>query len=179
MQPHNIESLVERNATFARTMFNGNQGLRPKLSALIITCLDPRLDPVYVLGTQPGDVAVIRNVGGRVTPDVLRQLALLDAMTPSAGAQPAADPFAIVVMQHDDCGITRMGSRPEELGAYLGLSAPEIDMGSISNPPNTLSHDVSALRKWSSQFGTRYLVTGVLFDVETGLIRKASPEEDA
>ena len=37
----------------------------------------PRVDPTEVLATDQGEVAAIRNVGGRVTPETLMELAML------------------------------------------------------------------------------------------------------
>ena len=43
----------------------------------VITCLDPRTDPSAFLGLEVGDAMVIRNAGGRVSPDVLKDLAYI------------------------------------------------------------------------------------------------------
>ncbi|MFE7358979.1 carbonic anhydrase [Streptomyces sp. NPDC057543] len=40
----------------------------PSGSLTVIGCVDPRVDPSDVLGLKLGEAAVIRNVGGRVTP---------------------------------------------------------------------------------------------------------------
>jgi carbonic anhydrase len=49
----------------------------PSGSLQVIGCVDPRVDPANVLGLKLGEAAVIRNVGGRVTPATLRTLAML------------------------------------------------------------------------------------------------------
>ena len=33
----------------------------------IVTCMDSRIDPLRMLGLQPGDAKIFRNPGGRVT----------------------------------------------------------------------------------------------------------------
>src|SRR5262245_38438050 len=69
--------LVQRNATFAASgAFKGlpfptNPALR------VIGCVDSRVDPSDVLGLKLGEAVVMRNVGGRVTPEALRSWALL------------------------------------------------------------------------------------------------------
>src|SRR3954468_10420432 len=42
----------------------------------VVTCMDSRIDPLAMLGLQPGDAKILRNAGARVTEDVLRTLVL-------------------------------------------------------------------------------------------------------
>ena len=69
--------LAQRNATFAASgAFKGlpfptNPALR------VIGCVDSRVDPSDVLRLKLGEAVVMRNVGGRVTPEALRSWALL------------------------------------------------------------------------------------------------------
>lgn len=42
------------------------------LQLTVLTCMDSRLIPEKFLGLDIGDAEIIRNGGGRVTPDVLR-----------------------------------------------------------------------------------------------------------
>ena len=69
--------LVQRNATFAASgafkglPFPSNPALR------VIGCVDSRVDPREVLGLKLGEAVIImRNIGGRVTPEALRSWAL-------------------------------------------------------------------------------------------------------
>jgi hypothetical protein len=43
----------------------------------LITCLDPRTDPSAFLELKLGDAMVVRNAGGRVSADVLKDLAYI------------------------------------------------------------------------------------------------------
>jgi carbonic anhydrase len=71
------DELVERNARFAAggsfvgLSFPSNQTLR------VIGGVDSRVDPSQVLGLELGEAVVVRNIGGRVTPAVLRSWAML------------------------------------------------------------------------------------------------------
>ena len=69
-QQPNIEPALERNRAFAAA--GGHEGavVFPNLRLFVITCLDPRVDPAHVLGLGLSDAIVVRNVGGRVTPEV-------------------------------------------------------------------------------------------------------------
>jgi carbonic anhydrase len=64
-----FDTLLERNQEFAAHQFPKDVPLMPR--AIIIGCVDPRVDPAHVFGLGPGEAIVIRNVGGRITPATL------------------------------------------------------------------------------------------------------------
>ena len=68
----------------------------------MITCLDPRTDPSAFLELGLGDAIVVRNAGGRVSPDVLTDLAYIGYL--SARVNPAGARFEVAVIHHTDCG---------------------------------------------------------------------------
>ncbi|MGI8716127.1 MAG: hypothetical protein ACR2NR_23685 [Solirubrobacteraceae bacterium] len=47
----------------------------PNLRLFVITCLDPRVDPAHFVGLELNDATVRRNVGSRVTREVINDLA--------------------------------------------------------------------------------------------------------
>src|ERR1700680_3868143 len=73
-----IDELVAR----ARARARRPSGLppEPRLRSVILTCMDARIDPVSLFDLTPGDAHVLRNAGARATPDVLRSLALSQAV---------------------------------------------------------------------------------------------------
>src|SRR5258708_25895624 len=73
----NIDPLLERNKHFATTAAREGVSIVAKYPVYVITCLDPRTDPSAFLELQLGDAMVIRNAGGRVSPDVLKDLAYI------------------------------------------------------------------------------------------------------
>jgi carbonic anhydrase len=102
------DELVRRNARFAAAgafaglPFPSNQTLR------VIGCVDSRVDPSHVLGLDLGEAVVMRNIGGRITPAVLRSWQLLAKLgQQGAGGQPGGGPPHLVVLHHTDCGIQR------------------------------------------------------------------------
>src|SRR3954447_4101699 len=110
------EELVRRNAVFAAggafagLPFPSDQTLR------VIGCVDSRVDPSHVLGLDLGEAVVMRNIGGRVTPAVLRSWQLLGRLgRPGEGGRPGGDPPHMVVLHHTDCGITRLADPPDML----------------------------------------------------------------
>ena len=60
--------LVARNAEFAARDFAPGLTINPSGNMMVVGCVDPRVDPTRVLGIGHGEAAVIRNVGGRITP---------------------------------------------------------------------------------------------------------------
>ena len=106
------EELAARNAAWAAGGFpGGGMKLMPKLKTIIIGCVDPRVVPESVLDIETGEAASIRNVGGRVTPGLLDELAMLRKVTQAAGGD-IGQGWELIVLHHTDCGITRLGGRP-------------------------------------------------------------------
>jgi carbonic anhydrase len=46
------------------------------VTLVVVTCMDPRIDPLDGFGLALGDVAVLRNAGAEVTDDVVRSVRL-------------------------------------------------------------------------------------------------------
>jgi carbonic anhydrase len=89
-----LGSMLERNKNFAAqqsaagTLMPSLPRSLPDVKAIVIGCADPRVDPSQVLGVKPGEAVVMRNIGGRITPDLLEQLGLLGRVGQVAGAIP-------------------------------------------------------------------------------------------
>ena len=62
-----IDTALARNAVFAARGEHEGATVFPTLGLVVVTCMDPRVDPAHVLGLELGDGVVIRNTGGRVT----------------------------------------------------------------------------------------------------------------
>jgi hypothetical protein len=87
----NLDFMLESNKNFAARQSAAGT-LMPSLprallnvKAVIIGCADMRVDPAHVLGIQPGEAVVMRNIGGRITPGLLEQLGLLGRIGQVAG----------------------------------------------------------------------------------------------
>ncbi len=68
-----VHTLIDRNLEFANNFKQGDLGILPRLSTLIVTCLDARVDPAHLFGLELGDAVVMRNIGGRVTDGQVRE----------------------------------------------------------------------------------------------------------
>jgi carbonic anhydrase len=93
---------LARNRAFAAA--NGHEGavVLPKLRLAVLTCLDPRTDPAHVLGLELSDAIVLRNVGGRVTREIIEQLAFLGLL--AGTLVPDGPLFEVAVIHHTQCG---------------------------------------------------------------------------
>src|ERR671933_1725490 len=86
-----VDRALERNRAFATA--GGHEGavVFPHLGLLVVTCLDPRVDPAHFLGLGLSDAMVVRNVGGRVTPEVIADIAFIGQL--AAKLLPADGPL--------------------------------------------------------------------------------------
>ena len=138
-----VETLIERNADFAKTRFDPRLIMKPALATIVICCVDTRVDPTYLFGAEQGEIMAIRNVGGRVTP--------------------------LIVLQHTQCGIIRIqGRRPDLLPPYFQVAEAEMPGVSVADPRAGVSRDVALLRADPRVAGAR--VSGLVYDVTTGLV---------
>ena len=133
----------------------------------LVTCMDSRIEPLTMLGLHPGDAKILRNAGGRVTPDVIRSLVL---------ATHFLDVEEIAVMQHTNCALANesedgvrsrladQGTEGVEGWAFLAMPDPDA----------ALAADVATLRR-CEQLPDGVQVEGWRYDVGTGRIHRVVP----
>ena len=148
-----VDDLLQRNKEFAArqsaagTLMPSLQRALPNSRAIIIGCADMRVDPAHVLGTKPGEAVVLRNIGGRITPGLLEQLGLLGRIGQAAGEVPGGGgEFHLIVLQHTDCGITRLAGDPAMLTHYFQIQEGELRTKAVTDPRAAVAVDVAALR---------------------------------
>jgi carbonic anhydrase len=174
------DTLLQRNREFASHRFVAGLSMRPSLRTFIISCADPRVDPVHLLGLEPGEAVVLRNVGGRVTPGTLQLLSmLLQVPTASTGSgAPASNnasaPFHLIVLHHTDCGITRLASNTTLMAAYFDIPPEELPAKEMLDPRAAVASDIAMLRAIPTVPST-ILVSGLVYDTETGLVDVVVP----
>ena len=146
----------------------------PNVKAIIIGCADMRVDPADVLGIKPGEAVVMRNIGGRITPGLLEQLGLLGRIGEVAGQIPGGGgEFHIIVLQHTDCGITRLVGDPAMLAHYFQIQEGQLWKKAVSDPRAAVTADVAALR--AIPLPRAWLISGLVYDVATGLVEIVVP----
>jgi carbonic anhydrase len=176
-----LESLLKRNKDFAAqqsaagTLMPSLPRAMPDVKAIIIGCADMRVDPAHVLGIKPGEAVVIRNIGGRITPGLLQQLALLGRIGEVAGKVPGrSGEFHLIVLQHTDCGITRLVGSPAMLANYFQIPESELRKKAVTDPHAAVAADVASLRAIPALPDT-WLISGLVYDVATGLVEIVAP----
>jgi carbonic anhydrase len=168
-----VEDALRGNREFATTHDVSGLGLLPARQTIVVTCADPRVDPAAVFGFELGDAVVIRNVAGRITPTTMRTIAMLGAIARAEAGPPQGD-WALLVVQHTDCGITRILDQRATLAAELGVAADDLDTEELADPRRTLTSDVTQLQ--ANPFLPKNLaVTGLLYDVHTGRVEVVVP----
>jgi carbonic anhydrase len=178
---NNLEDLLRRNREFAvqqsaaGTLMPWLPRALPNVRAVIIGCADMRVDPAHVFGIKPGEAVVLRNIGGRITPGLLEQLGLLGRIGEVAGEIPGGGgEFHLIVLQHTDCGITRLAGDPAMLAHYFQIQEGEVRTKAVTDPRAALSVDVAALRAIPALPGA-WLISGLMYDVATGIVEIVIP----
>ena len=117
----------------------------------------------------------MRNIGGRITPGLLEQLGLLGRIGEVVGEIPGGGgEFHIIVLHHTDCGITRLAGDPAMLAKYFQIREGELKAKSVMDPRTAVTGDVALLRTIPALPGA-WLVSGLVYDVATGLIEVVVP----
>lgn len=168
-----MEKLSRQNEVFAHTRFSADLKIMPSLKTLIIGCVDSRVDPVDIFGLEPGEAAVIRNVGGRVTQNVIQTMGILRAVSQANGGETGPG-WNLVVLHHTDCGIKCLSHAQEQLANYLAVDAAALDGLAINDPHAAVAIDVAALKAHPKLPGG-FLVTGLVYDVATGKVETVVP----
>lgn len=178
---NNLDQLLQRNKEFAvqqsaaGTLMPWLPSAMPKVKAVIIGCADMRVDPAHLFGTRPGEAVVLRNIGGRFTPALLEELALLGRIGQVAGEAPGGGgEFHLIVLQHTDCGITRLAGDPAMLAHYFQIREGEVKAKAVTDPRAAVALDVAALRAIPALPGA-WLISGLVYDVATGLVQIVVP----
>ena len=173
---NNLDSMLERNKVFATqqsaagTLMPSLPRALPNVKAIIIGCADMRVDPAQLFELKPGEAVVMRNIGGRITPGLLQQLGLLGRIGEVAGQVPGGGrEFHIVVLQHTDCGITRLAGDTAMLMDYFQVPAGELKSKAVTDPRAAVAADVALLRAIPA-LPADWLVSGLVYDVATGLV---------
>jgi carbonic anhydrase len=176
-----LDSMLDRNKDLAarqsaaRTLMPSLPQALPNVKAIIIGCANMRVDPAHILGVKPGEAVVMRNIGGRITPGLLEQLGLLGRIGEVAEEIPGGGgEFHLVVLQHTDCGITRLVGDPAMLTSYFQIQETELKRKAVNDPRAAVAIDVALLRAIPALPG-EWFISGLIYDVATGLVDVVIP----
>jgi carbonic anhydrase len=169
-----FESLASRNAEFAEESFRPELKMLPHKRAVIIGCVDPRVDPVEIFKLEQGEAAVIRNVGGRVNEEIVETIDILGAVAKAAGKE-VGEGWNLVVLHHTDCGIKGCyNNAPDLLAKYMQVPTEELEELAVMDPYKAVEIDVRALRE-ASEVPSGFTIAGLVYDVATGKVETVVP----
>lgn len=154
----NVEALIARAKARERAM---GRDAKPRLRTAILTCMDARIDPADLFGLKPGEAHILRNAGAHATPDVLRSLAVSQAMLGTT---------EVLVLAHTQCGL--VGRTEEEVAGIVERASghlPEMRMGSFQDLDAAVRESVEAIRTCNFLVH-RDLVRGFVLDVVDGSV---------
>lgn len=159
-----FSDLIDANKTFAQYFsLSGFDGIA-HAGVAVVTCMDSRIDPLGMLGLQPGDAKIFRNPGGRVTAAALEALVL--------GVH-LLNVKRVLVVPHTRCAMTT--SSEVELRAKIGEAAGQDASWQgfhvVHDQLAALEQDVAAVRSHPLVPDT-IEVGGFVYDVDTGLINQ-------
>jgi carbonic anhydrase len=165
----NVGPALERNRAFAAERGQEGAVVFPRLGLFVITCLDPRVDPAHFLGLSLGDAIVVRNVGGRVTPEVINDLAFLGQI--AENVLPEGPLFEAAVIHHTQCGSGALADATfrRRYAERIGADESTLRERAILDPADTVKQDVERLRS-APAIPQRVSVSGHVYDVVTGLV---------
>ncbi|MEZ5122138.1 MAG: carbonic anhydrase [Solirubrobacterales bacterium] len=170
-----IDSALERNRAFAAA--GGHQGavVFPNLRLFVITCLDPRVDPAHFLGLDLSDAMVVRNVGGRVTPEVINDVAFIGQIGETM--LPDGPLFEVAVIHHTQCGAGALADDAfrRRYAKRIGAEQSTLRERGVLDPAATVMRDVERLRS-AQAISPRVTVSGHVYDVVTGLVQTIFPD---
>jgi carbonic anhydrase len=146
-----LTTLLDRNRSFVEQFAAGDLKISPRMSTILLTCLDARVDPAHLFG-----------------------LGVLAAAFSQPGTSPRQP--ELVVIHHTDCGMSRL-TNPAiqgQVAERLGLSVDEVSAMAISDPTTSVQDDINRLRHTP---GTpdQLVVSGFVYNVSNGTINQVVP----
>ncbi|CAN5597687.1 carbonic anhydrase [soil metagenome] len=169
----NIADLTQRNAAFATDGFDSRLTINPRGNIMVVGCVDPRVDPAHVLGLSNGEAAIIRNVGGRITPSTLRTMAMLGKVGQANADTHVPGTWNLVILHHTDCGMTDLVPYPDLLAEYFEIPTSDLAAKSVADPDGSVRVDVETIL--DTIHGSDFLVSGLVYDVMTARLDVVVP----
>lgn len=131
-----FEDVLAANEEYARDFALRGLTGRAGKGLAVLTCIDTRIEPLAMLGLEPGDAKILRNAGARVDDGVIATLVL---------ASSVLDVTRVMVVAHTDCAavqagqeellradVERIRSAPELAGLTAGGFLYDVETGRLS-----------------------------------------------
>lgn len=162
MPSSDFDDLLAANRDFANHFgLAGFDGVA-RSGVAIVTCMDSRIDPLGMVGLEPGDAKIFRNPGGRVTEPALEALVL--------GVH-LLNVDRILVIPHTRCAMasSTLGQVRERVGTSAGQDVSWQTFSMVTDQRAALADDVHKIVSHPLIPDT-IKVGGFLYDVDTGLL---------
>jgi carbonic anhydrase len=160
-----IDDLLRNAERYANVFTAGALPTPPALRLAIVSCMDSRIDLFALLGLHLGEAHIIRNAGAIVTDDVLRSLALSQALLGTRD---------VMVVQHTGCGLH---GDEDDLRAKVAAATgaePEWPLGAFDDVEASVRRQLEILRETPHLVGGPE-ARGFVYAVETGRLSEVSP----
>ncbi len=170
-----LQPLIERNKAFAGNAHQPRPSAMPNHPVVVVTCMDPRVDPAHLFAMEQGDAIVVRNTAGRVTDDVIEEVVLIDTLVDLLVGEDAPS-FEVAIVHHTGCGSALFSDPAFRAGyaARIGVDEDYVLAKAVTDPAQTVAADVDKLQR-SPLLPARAMVSGHVYDVDTGLITTVVP----
>ena len=157
-----FDDLLAANKEFAADFKLGGFDGIAHAGVAIVTCMDSRIDPLNMVGLEPGDAKIFRNPGGRVTPQALEALVLGVHLL---GVN------RILVVPHTRCAVATNTERDLQVrvGKSAGQDASWQHFHVIEDQIASLEEDIRRTRSHPLIPDT-VKIGGFLYYVDTGLL---------
>ena len=162
--PADFEDLLTANRRFAATFQLGGFDGVAHAGVAIVTCMDSRIDPLRMVGLEPGDAKIFRNPGGRVSPDALAALVLGVHLL-------GVD--RVLVVPHTRCAVAANTEQQlrQQVSDASGQDASWQSFEVVADQLAALREDVQKVRS-HPLVPEAVVVGGFLYDVDTGLLEQ-------
>lgn len=170
-----VQELLARNVKFAEEGSHMGVAPLPSLGLFVVSCLDARVDPAHFLGVRSGEALVLRNAGGRVNSEVLREVAFIALLTEQMFGDEAPG-FEVAVIHHTGCGSAFLAD-PDFRGKFAGMVGVEeagLEDAAVTDPEASVRSDVQRLLDFEA-IPERVTASGHVYDVDTGLVSTVVP----
>jgi carbonic anhydrase len=161
-----LNEVQAANERYAAGFTKGDLPMPPGRKFAVLACMDARLDPARVLGLEEGDAHVIRNAGGRASPDALRSLIISYKLLGTR---------EFLIVHHTDCGMLTFSNDQirEMLKNDTGADASGIDFLPFGDVGQSVRDDLETV-KGSPLIPNDIPVSGFIYDVRSGRLEQVS-----
>ncbi|MBB5331822.1 hypothetical protein [Tunturiibacter gelidoferens] len=97
-----------------------------------------------------------------------------ESVRSSEGLLLAAASFHLIVLHHTHCSITRLAGDADKLAHYFQIPESEVKAKSVTDPYAAVAADVALLRAVPA-LPAKWLLSGLVYDVATGLVKTVVP----